>query len=130
VQAPPGEPEPGASRVFPGDSGDTTPEAHPAVSGSARAVITGSGTAVGATVRIWARRGMVLNVVPSDSLVYVNEVPIGPAGQFASEAYEFAHEGSYNVKIVAPGYADKTFVVTADPNAKSEVARIDLRLTR
>ena len=53
---PPGEPEPGASLVFPGDAADNTPAAREAVSGHARAEITGTGHGITSTVRIWARR--------------------------------------------------------------------------
>lgn len=130
MQAPPGEPEPGASLVFPGESGDNTPSAHPAVSGDARAVITGSGSAIQSTVRIWARRGMTLNVQPPDAVIYVNDVPVGQASQFSTEAYEFPQPGSYTVKIVAPGYRDRTVIVTADERAQAEIARIDAKLPK
>lgn len=130
MQAPPGEPEPGASLVFPGESGDNTPVAHPAVSGNARAVITGSGSAIRSTLRIWARRGMTLNIQPPDAVVYVNDVPVGQASQFSTEAYEFAQPGSYTVKLVAPGYLDRSVIVTADERATAEVARIEGKLQK
>lgn len=128
--APPGEPEPGASLMFPGDAGDNTPAAHPAVNGRARAVITGSGSGIQGTVRIWARRGMTTTVTPPDALVYVNDVAVGQANQLATTPYEFPQAGSYNVRITAPGYADRTFVVTAADGAKEEIARIDVKLAR
>ena len=128
TNAPPGEPGPGASLVFPGDSGDTTPSAHPAVTGSARAVVTGTGHSITATVRTWARRGMTVRAQPADALVYVNDVAVGQARQFSLEPYEFAQPGSYTVRIVAPGYAEKSLIVTADGNAKDEVAQIVVTL--
>lgn len=130
--APPGEPEAGASLMFPGSSGDNAPAAHPPVTGAARAIVTGTGGAINATVRIWARRGMQLNVVPGDALVYVNEVAVGQAKQFDTpdEIYDFPAAGSYNVRLVAPGYKERAFVVTASETAKSEIARIDAKLEK
>jgi len=87
--APPGEPQPGASLVFPGESGDNAPVAHPAVSGKSRATIVGTGHDVESTVRIWARRGMTTAVTPPDALVYVNDVAVGEANQLSSQPYEF-----------------------------------------
>ena len=129
--APPGEPGAGASLVLHGASGENTPAANEPVQGQARAVVAGGPGGVTSTVRVWARRGMVLNVLPEDTLVYVNEVPIGQVTQINTmdEAYEFAAAGSYNVKLVSPAGAEKTFVVTATEDAKDAVARItaDLR---
>ena len=34
------------------------------------------------------------------------------------------------VRLSAPGYKDRTFAVTADENAKSEVARIEVKLEK
>src|SRR3954470_23766005 len=59
---PPGEPEPGSSLVFPGDAADNTPAAREAITGRARAEITGTGHGITSTMRIWARRGMMTNV--------------------------------------------------------------------
>ncbi len=130
--APPGEPEAGASLIFPGASGDNAPTAHPPVSGQARAVITGSGEVINATARIWARRGMQLSVVPDDAVVYVNDVAIGQARQFNSgdEIYDFPAAGSYTVKLSAPGYKDRSFIVTASDGAKAEIAHIDAKLEK
>lgn len=130
--APPGEPEAGASLIFPGASGDNAPAAHPAVSGQARAVITGSGSAINSTVRIWARRGMQLSVVPDDAVVYVNDVAVGQAKQFNSpdEIYDFPAAGSYTVKLTAPGYKDRMYIVTAADSAKAEIAHIDAKLDK
>ncbi len=130
--APPGEPEAGASLIFPGASGDNAPTAHPPVSGQARAVITGSGESINATVRIWARRGMQLSVVPDDAVVYVNDVAVGQARQFNSpdEIYDFPAAGSYTVKLTAPGYKDRSYVVTASDTAKAEIAHIEAKLDK
>src|ERR1043166_167514 len=91
--APPGEPQPGASLVFPGGAGDNPPVAHPPVSEKSRATIVGTGHQVEATVRIWARRGMTTTVTPPDALVYVNDVPVGQANQLSSEPYAFPQPG-------------------------------------
>ena len=132
-EGPPGEPGPGASLVFPGESGDNAPTASNAVTGRARATISGGGTGgVSTAVRLWARRGMLANVVPDDAMIYINDLPIGEAKQFNTpdEVYDFPAPGSYTVRIVAPGYKDRVFVVTAADNAQDEVARIDVKLTR
>jgi hypothetical protein len=129
--APPGEPGAGASLVLHGAEGENTPNANEPVQGQARAVVSGGPGGVTATTRVWARRAMVLNVLPEDTMVHVNDVPIGQASQINTmdEAYEFAAAGSYTVKLVSPGGATKTYVVTASEDAKDDVARItaDLR---
>lgn len=127
--APPGEPGAGASLVLPGD-GENTPAANEPVRGQSRAVVTGGPGGVSSVVRIWARRGMVLNVLPDDTLVYVNDLPIGQAKQFNTmdEAYEFAAAGSYNVKLIAPNGTEKVYVVTATDDAQQDVARISAEL--
>lgn len=128
--APPGEPGAGASLVLHGESGENTPTASAPVTGDARAVITGDTSGVQSAVRIWARRGMVLNVLPEDATVYVNDLLIGQVRQFNTmdEVYDFAEPGSYTVKIIAPSGAEKTFVVTTSEEAKLEVARISAKL--
>jgi hypothetical protein len=110
---PPGEPEPGGSLVFP----EKAPTAAP--------------TTVGAQ-QISARRGMMTNVFPDDAMVYVNGVAIGEARQFnhIDKVYDFPAEGSYTVRLIAPGYKEMQFVVTASENAKLEIARIEARLQR
>lgn len=128
--APPGEPQPGASLVFPGDSGDNAPVAHPPVTGKSRATIVGTGHDIEATVRIWARRGMTTAVTPPDALVYVNDVAVGQANQLSAQPYEFPQPGSYNVRITAPGYRDRAYVVTAADNAKDEIATIEAKLQK
>ena len=124
--APPGEPGAGASLVLHGESGENTPEANEPVRGTARAVVSGGPGGVSASVRTWARRGMVLNVLPEDASVFVNDMPIGQVAQFNTmdEAYEFAAPGSYNVKLVAPDGTAKTYVVTTSEDAKEDVVRI------
>jgi hypothetical protein len=127
--APGGEPGAGASLVLP----ENTPTANAPVTGDARAVITGGGAGgVQSSIRIWARRGMVLNVLPADAVVYVNETPIGAVNQFNSmdEAFEFAEPGSYNVKLSAPGHRDRFYVVTVAENAPNDVARISVKLDK
>lgn len=111
---PPGEPEPGASLVFP----EKSPTA-------------AAGTATGAGVMA-ARRALMTNVLPEDAMVYVNGVLIGEAKQFnaAHEGYDFPAPGSYTIKLTAPGYRDAQFVVNASDDAQMEIARIDFKLQR
>lgn len=126
--APPGEPDPGSSLVL----HERTPAANAPVAGDARAVITGGPGGVQSTVRIWARRGMVLNVLPEDAVVYVNETPIGDVRQFNSmdEVFEFAEPGSYTIRISAEGHRDRQYIVTVAENVPNDVVRISARLDR
>lgn len=130
VAAPPGEPGAGESLVVHGEDGANAPAAGAPVEGRSRAVIEGGREGVSSTVRMWARRGMVLEAQPSDAMVYVNGVLIGQANQFDTmdEVYDFAAPGSYNVRIVSPSGAEKTFVVTAADEAKDDVAAISVKL--
>lgn len=118
--APPGEPEPGASLMFPGDASNVPP---------AHADITG---ASGSIVKMWARRGLRMNVTPPDAVVYINDVAVGQANQFDTEEkeYDFAEPGNYIVRLVAPGYKERRYVITAADSAKAEVARIETKLER
>lgn len=130
--APPGEPEAGASLMFPGEAGDNAPVAHSPASGSSRAIVSGGKAGVATTVRMWARRGMITAVVPGDALVYVNDVAVGQADQFNTEdeVYDFPAPGSYIVRLVAPGYKERQFVITAADDAKQELAVINLKLDK
>ena len=130
---PPGEPEPGASLIFPGDSGDNAPTASAPVAGRARVEISGGGAGgVTSTLRLWARRGMKTNVDPPDAVVYVNNLAIGQANQFNSEneIYDFPAPGSYTIRFSAPGYRDQQFVVTAADNAADEIAKLNVKLVK
>ena len=129
---PAGEPQPGASLVFPGEGGENVPAANEPVTGNARAIVTGSPTGVNAVVRMWARRGMMITADPEDAMVSVNEMPVGQASQFDTrdEIYDFAAAGSYNIRVSAPGYVDRTYVVTASDDAKDEIATIKVTLAR
>src|SRR5439155_9973706 len=93
---PPGEPEPGASLVFPENAPTAGP---PAVVGAQQ---------------LTARRGMITNVLPDDAMVYVNGVAIGEVRQFntADEVYDFPAEGSYTVRLIAPGHKEAQYVIT------------------
>ncbi|HEX3068875.1 MAG TPA: hypothetical protein VHX14_09875 [Thermoanaerobaculia bacterium] len=128
---PPGEPEPGASLIFPGDA-DNTPAAREAVTGNARAEITGTGHGITSTVRIWARRGMMTNVTPAEAMVTVNDLVIGQAKQFSTmdEVYDFPAPGSYTIHLSAPGYKDQQFVITVADDAKLEIARLDVKMEK
>ncbi|MEA2489110.1 MAG: hypothetical protein QOH21_902 [Acidobacteriota bacterium] len=130
--APPGEPEAGASLVMPGGANENVPTANKAVTGDSRAVVTGGPGGVTSQVRVWARRGVVFEVTPEDAMLYVNDVPIGEARQFNSmdEAYELPHPGSYTVRVVADGYRERQFVVTAAEDAQQDIARLNVSLTK
>ena len=121
--APPGEPEPGASLLFPGDAANVPPS---------RAEITGGVAGANGVTRMSARRGLRTNVKPPDAVVYVNDVAIGQASQFDSEdeEYDFAAPGNYVVRFAAPGYKERLFIVTAEDNAQQEVARIEVNLQK
>ncbi len=127
---PPGEPEPGASLVFPGDAGANVPPANAPYEGETRATIEGGPEGVNAVVRMNARRGMLITSSPPDAVVYVNDVAVGQAKQFDSEdeVYDFAAAGSYDVKIVAPGFQQRHFVVTAADDAERDIVHIDVKL--
>ncbi len=128
--APPGEPEPGASLMFPGDS--NVPQAHEPVTGPSKAEIAGGRGGVAGILRLTARRGLRTNVTPPDAVVYVNDVAIGQASQFDSEdeEYDFAAPGSYTIRLIAPGYKERDFIVTAAENATDEVAKIEVKLEK
>jgi hypothetical protein len=125
--APPGEPDAGASRVL---SAEGVPTAGAPVSGPSRAVVRGGPGGVESEVRIWARRGFVLNVLPEDAMVYVNDLLIGQVHQFNSmdEVYDFPEQGSYTIRIVTHTGASRTYVITAAEDAKLDIARISARL--
>ena len=130
TSAPPGEPGAGASLVTHGREGDSTPDAKPPVEGESRAVISGGPGGVESTFRLWARRGMLLTVTPADSMIYVNDVPIGQARQFDTkdEIYEFAAPGSYTIRVVAPDNKQKTYIVTAANDAPQDIVTIQAAL--
>ena len=117
----PGEPEPGASRSLHGALGEAIPEAAAAdTAESSRVTISGGKEGVISTFQASARRGVMFDVKPADAVVYVNEQEIGTADQFSGpeEAYEFANEGKFTIRFVAPGYEDSVYVITADSGAR------------
>jgi hypothetical protein len=129
--APPGEPEPGASLVFSGH-GANAPIANEAIENGSRADINGGAGGVSTILKLWARRGMKMNVTPKDTLVYVNDMPVGTVAQLDSddEIYDFAEPGSYTVKLVAPGHTERQFIVTASETARDEVATVVAKLDK
>ncbi len=114
----PGAPEPGASRVFPGEAGELVPEPGPMPAGT--------------IAPISVRRGVIFDVEPKDAMVYVNDARIGPASQFAAktEVYEFAQSGAFRIRLVAPGYRDAEFNVTAEHDGQYEVATLKAALQK
>lgn len=126
ARAPQDEPGAGASLVMP----ESTPAANEPMPGTSRAVIQGGPQGVESAVHMFARRGMVLEVMPDDAMVSVNDVLIGQVRQFNSmeEVYDFAEPGSYTVRIAASSGAAKTYIVTVSGDAKVDIARISARL--
>ncbi len=127
----PGEPEPGASFVTPGDHGDNVPEPRTSTAtGGAKLEMNSVNGAIVSRVRLSARRGIVILVEPDDAVVYVNDRAVGIARQFGSaeQIYEFPSVGTFEVRLVAPGFNEAEFIVTADPEAKDEVGRVELKL--
>ncbi len=114
ASGPPGEPEPGSSLIFPDHAPTGTEQASPNA------------------LHMTARRGMLTSVVPDDAMVYVNGLAIGEAHQFGTidEVYDFPAAGNYTVSIIAPGYREQQYVITADDSAAQEIARIDVKLAR
>lgn len=128
----PGEPQPGASRVVHGEHGEAIPqpkEFDPDLSPSA---IRSEGGAVIPVIRLAARRGLLVRVTPDDALVYVNGQPIGAAKQFSSsdQIYEFADQGRFSVRLVAPGYHEVEYEISASQEAADEVAVINTKLQK
>ncbi len=130
--APPGEPQPGASLMFPGGDASNVPAARDPEGGSSHAEITGGPNGVTGVAKMWARRGLRTNVTPPDAVIYINDVAIGQANQFdtVDKEYDFAEPGSYTIRIVAPGYKERRYIVTAADSAKDEVAHIETKLDK
>jgi hypothetical protein len=124
----PGEPGPGGSLVLPGESGDNAPSPNAPVAGRAKLEINGTKDAIAVVNHFTARRGMTLNVVPEDAMVFVNDTPVGIANQIHS--YEFPAPGSYTVRISAPGFRDHQVLVTAADNATVEVVTVNATLQK
>ncbi len=122
----PGELEPGGSLVVPGANAD----ANPPTPNAPRVEIGGGKAGVTSIVRMSARRGLITNVMPDDAMIYVNNLAIGQAKQFNTmdEVYDFPAPGAYTIRIVAPGYRERQFIVTAEDGAKNEIARLDVKL--
>jgi len=131
--APPGEPQPGSSLVYPGDDASNTPNANAPVTGRAHAEISGGGTGgIQTTLRLTARRAMMMKVTPPDAMVYVNDLAIGAAQQLSTpdQAYDFPQAGSYTIRISAQGFRDRQFIVTVADTAKPEVVKIEADLAK
>jgi hypothetical protein len=125
----PGEPGPGGSLVLPGDSGDNAPSPNAPVNSRSRAVISGSRAGITSVVHLTARRGMTLNVVPDDAMIFINDTPVGSASQLRA-TYEFPAPGSYTVRIESPGFKPQIFLVTSSDTATPEVVTIDAKLEK
>ena len=130
--APPGEPEAGASRVFSGSEGANVPPANIAADDESRASISGGPGGVTSIIRMTARRGMQIKASPNDAVVYVNDIPVGHAREFDTEEeiYDFAAPGSYDVRVIAPGFKERHYVVVASDEATDEIALIDVKLEK
>lgn len=129
----PGEPQPGASRVVHGASGDYRPEAMPLSGDDSQStvVIRGGVEGVFPSIRLSAQRAMRVQVEPADAMIYINERPIGTADQLQDpDLYEFPSEGQYTIRLSASGYEEVEYVVEVDPSAPNEIAVIGTRLRR
>lgn len=127
----PGAPEPGASRMLHGEGGENVPSpGAPIVGEKSRVSITNDPAGMAHSVRLRARRGVLIDVEPSDATVYVNNQPIGIAGQYKNpdEIYEFSEEGGYDIRIAAPGHREVQYIVTSTGDAAEEVAVIRTKL--
>ena len=95
-----------------------------------RLAIEGDASGVTGRVTLSVRRGLVFDVDPSDATIFVNDVAVGSARQFNSpdEAYEFAEEGLFTVRLAAPGYDEAELLVSADRDAQEEIAEVSMRL--
>ena len=116
------------------EAGGALPPAEPLPEGSdlPRTTIEGNRGGVLPTESLEVRRGIAFDADRPDAIVYVNDLLIGEAGQFASsdQPYEFAQEGTFNVRIVARDGTEARFVVVATAAAETDVARIRVRLAR
>jgi hypothetical protein len=129
----PGDPGPGASRIVQSDTGGAVPAAAPLPEGELpRSTIAGDKAGVTTTASLEVRRGVAFDSDRPDAVVYVNDVPIGDAGQFAvkDQPYEFAQEGTFTVRVVAKDGTEARFVVVATAAAETDVAMIRVRLIR
>jgi hypothetical protein len=130
---PPGEPQPGASRVLHGGGGDHVPtprEASGDGNGSA-VVIRGGPEGVIPSIRLTAARAMHIHVDPPSALIYVNDQPVGTAEQFSGDdLYEFPAEGEYTIRVVADGYEEIEYTVLVQQGARTEIADIQATLRK
>lgn len=130
----PGEPEAGASRVFHGEAGDTIPMPQQGNADETRVAITGGSDGIVPSIQLSARRGILVKVDPGDAIVYVNDKPMGTASQFSTpeQVWEFPDVpgGTFTIRLFAPGYREYEYVVTADADAETEVAMLEVKLAR
>ncbi|HVT45070.1 MAG TPA: hypothetical protein VMT00_11815 [Thermoanaerobaculia bacterium] len=129
----PGEPQPGASRVLPGEAGGNvpSPSLEPFQQG-ARVKIEGGREGVAPFFHGEVRRGIRFSVRPDDAIFYVNDKAIGLTTQFSSpdEVYEFAEPGRFTIRVSAPNHRDRVYLVTVGPTARDETGVIEVALER
>jgi len=129
----PGDPGPGASRLVQSETGGEVPRAEPIPEGELpRATIEGNAGGVVPTSSLEVRRGIAFDCDRPDAMVYVNDLPIGEAGQFAAkdQPYEFSQEGSFSVRVVAKDGTETRFTVVASAGAETDVKVIAVRLAK
>jgi hypothetical protein len=131
---PPGEPQPGASRILHGGAGDSVPRARPATEddgNESSVIIRGGPEGVIPSIRLTAQRAMHIHVDPASAVIYVNDHPVGLAEQFTGpDLYEFPEEGDYTVRVVAEGYEEIEYTVQVRQDAKTEIADIQATLKK
>ncbi|MBI2215599.1 MAG: hypothetical protein HYU52_18280 [Acidobacteria bacterium] len=129
----PGDPGPGASSVVQNEAGGAVPLAQPLPEGELpRDAIRGDATGVVPTSSFEVRRGVAFECDQPEATVFVNELPIGEVGQYASkeEPYEFPQEGSFNVRVVGKDGTEARFTVVASAGAQTDVELIRVRLAK
>lgn len=129
----PGDPGPGASRLVQSETGGEVPRAEPLPEGELpRPAIRGDAGGVVPTSSLEVRRGIAFDCDRPEAMVFVNDLPIGEAGQFAAkdQPYEFSQEGSFSVRVVAKDGVEARFTVVASAGAETDVKVIPVRLAK
>lgn len=129
----PGDPGPGASSVVQNETGGAVPLAEPLPEGELpRDAIRGDAGGVVPTSNYEVRRGIAFACDRPEATVFVNDLPMGEAGQYSSkeQPYEFSEEGSFNVRVVAKDGAEARFTVVASAGAQTDVELIRVRLAK
>lgn len=129
----PGDPGPGASSVVQSETGGAVPAAGPLPVGELpRPAIEGDAEGVVPTASYEVRRGIAFDCDRPDAIVYVNDLPMGEAAQYASkdQPYEFPQEGTFNVRVRAKDGTEARFTIVAAAGAETDVELIRVRIVK